>query len=862
MPDREYVYQFKLDAAQAKREAAQIVRVFNTALRDIELKPKISVASMNTMGQQVQQTLQKQLAQVQVKAPAGGANAIDPFKEQLKSAKLLRDELRDREKEEKLNLAILSDQTSQLKMQEALLGKREIALRRQARDAQATQLGMNPSVLGGIRNATHTPTARGPMSPMQIGGELIPGFGQLQSMMGYSIAGVAIAELGRRAIDTTIALTNQGTALRRNDFAAQQLAGSTDKLNSLLRVYQQVTGGVQTTGESTGQLKQIMALGYADNDSELRRFLSASLGSSRGTGNELSYTIGELQMTIANQSKRRLDQLGLGIEEFDKQLDNIKKSMPELSDEAAFQEALLTALNEKYGALVTGSEAGASGLELLTERFRELREEMARNTEQRMNPIFEATAVQMGSQNIPAQVRQLRAMADSNSNPFVEMMAQGNQGQEAEAFRRTANLLEEVNAAANKGQRGMEGLQGKVLALSTAMNEGGQATAAQIAQLDELERQYQLTANGGIVYADAMDEASQAARRLAAAQEVANATFAEAQRLLRTSYNGTMYVNLPGVGLQPAQGPALPSDDYMRQRSIMQSGGFLTPGGGSIGDLRSGWQEQWRQQNEQMTRDAIREQEQAQKDSIRESERAWKDAAKETQQAFSEAAEDLKSKIESIPGVMGNSQVTADQMKMAGLGVGQNFADDIRRRLEDEVINKHDWADIDPSALFARAGIDQSLPDEAKMALFNQKWNDSTLFANRANLDLFNQDAIKAEMERQRMSETGQQNILGMFGLGTDDKGQSYFKDLGGIMKDGFMGGAEDGLAEFGKDAIANVMLQLRSDSALQQYGDLGSDISDAIWGGFMQGTEESDLVGTIAAVVMRQINDAYDNNP
>lgn len=852
MPEREYIYQFKLDAAQAKREAAQITRIFNTALRDIELKPKINVANLNNIGQQIQQTVQNQMNQAQTRATGGGgsARAVDPYKAQLETAKLIREEIRDRQREEKNNLAIMDQQTSELRLQEALMSRRELSLRRQARDARAVQLGMNPSVLGGIRGAA-SPMAVPRGGSFGAGGELIPGFGQLQNMAGYTVAGVAIAELGRRAVETTLALTDQGTQLRRADFSARQLAGSTERLNELMRTYQRVTGGAQTTGEATAGLSGLIALGNADSQAELNRFLTASLGSSRGTGRGMDYVMQELQLTIANRSERRLDQLGLSIAEVREQ----EKALQGVNEEARFGEAVLTALVNKYGELVTSAEAGASGLELLRAQLREYREEVARNVEQGLNPLFESQAVQMGSQNVPAQVRTLGRMAELNSGGVVNFLSRGEGERQAEVFRRTASLLEEVDKAARNGAQGMEPLLERVQALATELATSGAATAENAAQLEELDRQYRLTADGGIVYADSMSEADRAASRLAQSQANLNSQFAIAQSLLRTSYNGQMWVNLPQTGWRPEQGPQLPSQDYLRQQSIIQGGGFLTPGGNSVADFMGVAREQGLQRQQQAYEESLRDQEQAQKEAIGSNERAWKDSAKQVADAFSDAADDLKDKISRIPGIMGTSEVTAEQLKMAEYGVPQNFADDARRRLNDEILNKVDYPDIDPAALFARAGIDPSLDPRAQLALFNQKWADSSLFADPANLGLFNRDAIAAEFERMRQSELGQQNILGAFGLGEDGQG-TYFKDLGSIMGSGMKAGAEEGLAEFGRDAIGNVMVQLKSDAALAEYANTGAVIGDALFGGILDSATGSGLVSAITAEVLSQITE------
>jgi hypothetical protein len=354
----------------------------------------------------------------------------------------------------------------------------------------------------------------------------------------------------------------------------------------------------------------------------------------------------------------------------------------------------------------------------------------------------------------------------------------------------------------------------------------------------------------------AMTDAERAAARLAESQANLNAQFAEAQQLLRVMYNGQTFVNLPQVGLMPEQGPQLPGADYLNQRSIIAGGGFVSPGGNNIDDLLDSATEGGIERRNQAYEESVREQERLQAQAIRTHEADQRESVQRIERAWLDGAEAFRNTVESIPGIMGTSQVTAEQMELAKLGIPQNFADNKRRRLEDEVLNGVDWGDIDPAAMFARAGIDPALDPKAQMALFNQKWADSSLFSDPANLEFFDQEAIRAEMDRQRMSEMGRSNILGAFGLGEDGEG-AYFKDLGSIMQNGMMAGAEEGLASFGTDAIGNVMMQLKSDAALTEYANLGAAMFDATWEGYVNQVGGSNLVGAITAEVLRQLNDA-----
>ena len=173
---------------------------------------------------------------------------------------------------------------------------------------------------------------------------------------------------------------------------------------------------------------------------------------------------------------------------------------------------------------------------------------------------------------------------------------------------------------------------------------------------------------------------------------------------------------------------------------------------------------------------------------------AMQTAADRTGAAFEETAgkvnKTFESALQGVPGLFGTSQVTGDQMRMAGMGVPQNFADDYVRRLSDEVLNGVDWEGVDIGDAAKRAGIDPSLPADVILELFKNAWNDSSLFANDQNLDLINKDAVKAAIEKQQKELQGQMNIKALFGI-TDENLQQQSEALGQGLAAVF-GGAKD----------------------------------------------------------------------
>ena len=148
---------------------------------------------------------------------------------------------------------------------------------------------------------------------------------------------------------------------------------------------------------------------------------------------------------------------------------------------------------------------------------------------------------------------------------------------------------------------------------------------------------------------------------------------------------------------------------------------------------------------------------------------AFADAAKKQAQAFESA-------IGKVPGLFGTSQVTAGDMAKAKAGMSVNYADDYRRQLNDEVLNGKDWAGVDIKDAAARLNIDPNLPQEIILEAFNAAWADSSLFANKDNLDLINTDAVKAGLEQQQQQLQGQVNLASLFGI--DDKAKAEQSEL------------------------------------------------------------------------------------
>ena len=194
---------------------------------------------------------------------------------------------------------------------------------------------------------------------------------------------------------------------------------------------------------------------------------------------------------------------------------------------------------------------------------------------------------------------------------------------------------------------------------------------------------------------------------------------------------------------------------------------------------------------------------------------------------LSDKAGDLSGKFQSIldkiPGLKGTSEVTDKQMQDAALGVPQNFADDYLRRLTDEVMNGVDWQGVDIGDAAQRAGIDPNLPAQMILELFKNAWADSSLFANPANLDLINMDAVKAGLMQANNAAQGKANIDALFGIG-DDATVAAVAGLGLKVQDGLAQWlADNGAPDAGARLAEAIGAGLRDSS-----GEIGGGLSDA----------------------------------
>jgi hypothetical protein len=216
--------------------------------------------------------------------------------------------------------------------------------------------------------------------------------------------------------------------------------------------------------------------------------------------------------------------------------------------------------------------------------------------------------------------------------------------------------------------------------------------------------------------------------------------------------------------------------------------------------------------------------------------KAWESAAKKTEKEMTSAAEKMAKEFESrllqIEGLFGTTSVTAEDMTSAAGGYYTEKPDEWLRQLADEVVNKVDRPGVDIEDAKARAGLSASVPAEAALAMIQQMWADSSLFAGGKNLDLINKTAVDAALARQDASASGRDAIMALFGMGgTGAKGEK---------------GEPTGAATDATNMITQISTQIETEEVTKQLGGIGANLANGIHSGFVTEVDSLDWRGPI----------------
>jgi hypothetical protein len=195
----------------------------------------------------------------------------------------------------------------------------------------------------------------------------------------------------QRVFSTASQWAQMGAQAERSAYALRVYAGSAEEADRWMQAILTSMRGTVTEGEAAAQAYMLMKFGLADSAEaagEFARTLSVVAAANPqlgGTENALM----QIQLTLANMSFMRLDQLGLSAGQVKERMEELQGAMPGLSREAAFQQAVMEGLKEQADKLGEGMANVTIEQDRLRAKVRGFKEDIGRE----INEGFEGASV-------------------------------------------------------------------------------------------------------------------------------------------------------------------------------------------------------------------------------------------------------------------------------------------------------------------------------------------------------------------------------------------------------------------------------------------------------------------------------------
>lgn len=197
---------------------------------------------------------------------------------------------------------------------------------------------------------------------------LASSFRGVAGAFGVTLGVQTVMQLGKAAI----AAGALATAYDRQGIAAANLAGSQGNLNKLMEVYDRATGGIVSQAAALQNVTKLMAVGFADSEEELEKFATAIRGISIAMGQTQDFVTQNLILELFTQRGMRLDQLGLQYDKVKARADELAAADRNLTDQMAYQQAVLEQATERFGGLADSAIGAATGMEKASKAWTDL----------------------------------------------------------------------------------------------------------------------------------------------------------------------------------------------------------------------------------------------------------------------------------------------------------------------------------------------------------------------------------------------------------------------------------------------------------------------------------------------------------
>ena len=214
------------------------------------------------------------------------------------------------------------------------------------------------------------------------GGNLLGGLSGAARFLTGGFAALAGVQLARQINNAVQGLDTLRVEAARAKVGLDVLSGSSEKAAANIAAIKSAGAGTIDTFNALKIGVQATALGLANTTDEFNRLTTAGRAVALVSPiiHDVNSALSEIALAGANQSFRRLDQLGLSVLEVKKRIAELQAETKGLNDQQAFSAAVIDVLNTKYGKLLQTTEAQASGQERLRTAWSDLKLALADST--------------------------------------------------------------------------------------------------------------------------------------------------------------------------------------------------------------------------------------------------------------------------------------------------------------------------------------------------------------------------------------------------------------------------------------------------------------------------------------------------
>ena len=289
----------------------------------------------------------------------------------------------------------------------------------------------------------------------------------------FFLAGGAKAVTGAftQVFGTAREWANVGLGAMRSEMALDKLSGSAQEADKWINAIRKSTLMTVTEGEAAAQAYNLMAFGLAHSSEEAGRFARdiAIVAQARPQLGGVENAISQIQLTLANTSFMRLDQLGLSSTTVRKRMEELQAQTAGLSREQAFNQAVMEGLHTQANTLGDDFLAVGSNMAQMEAQARQFKE----NVGKRIAEGFEGAA--------KAGLSLIEIWKYFETHPLKLNLEMG--GRDILDWDYAKSKFEVLGQQINRGQI-------ETLASGLLGNVGGQAAAGIIMPPENLRYQY------------------------------------------------------------------------------------------------------------------------------------------------------------------------------------------------------------------------------------------------------------------------------------------------------------------------------------------------------------------------------------